>query len=1554
MTTATPAPLDLRPLLQGSRFLVIGGTGFLGKVLLSMMLDRFGDEIGHFYLVCRARKNQTSKERFWAEVVPNGVFDPLREKYGEEGFLDFMREKITPIDGDVSRAYGGVSKKVRDQVRGTISAIINVAGVVDFNPPLDYALNSNAHGAKKLAELCHDLGSPPFLHTSTCYVAGDRTGQVEEIHPLEFPFPKADTLDSGHWDPEREISECMDQVAGTRSRLKDAFRQSHFHDQALKNLKARGEPTRGTALEDELAKVRRAFETEHLVAAGLERAKFWGWHNVYTYTKSIGEQILCRSGFPLAIVRPAVIESSLSYPSVGWTEGINTSSPLIYLALKGFHRFPASRESILDIIPVDLVASGMILALAELLDGTNKTVYQLGSSERNPLYMYRFIELFSLFKRHYYREEASGSALINWLHAQIGCIPVSAETYFRTGPTVIAEQSEQAAGFLAQVGEQVLALKPVLGPTAKRLKNFSKQSRLTARIVDQFVPFTATHSYRFVARNTREAWERLDPAQQEMLPWDPDQIDWRHYMLEIHMPGVVRHVMPQIEEKIHKPTRPLRRNDDLISFLDEVADRYEFAPALLKPHVEGFERISYAGFRARAQATGARLVRNGIQPGDRVLLSGLNDPMWPVAWFGVLLAGAVVVPLDPALTPAAAKNIGDTSGAALAILDARAAETFGMALTCPVRDLFDFTAEGHTDELPDLEIDPDDVASILFTSGTTGVPKGVMLTHRNFTALLASLSRIFEVGQDDRMLSVLPLHHTFEFTCGLLLPLSYGCRVTYLTELSGEALSKTLKDGQITAMVGVPALWQLLERRIKGQVESQSAPVRLVFDAGMELNRMVGRATGLDIGKLLFGQVHERLGGNIRILISGGAALPKDTHHFFSGLGLHLTEGYGLTEASPVLTVARAGPGVAAGNVGKAIPGVEIRIDNPDDAGVGEVLARGPNVMRGYYGNEEATQEVLDDQGWLHTGDLGRLDHKDRLVLVGRAKDVVVTASGENLYLDDLENQLGKVRYVKELSLVGIPDPRGGERLGLLAVPADPDESGVDRHSVRARAREALKEAMAKRLATGARPAVVHLVDADLPRTATRKVQRNKVQEILERIASAAEKPRGEARSSGPVRNAVAQVAGVKVETIKGETNLSQDLHFDSLMLVELASALDAQGSQPSSEALAACETVEDIERLVAAPAPTIIQEPDVRDSVRLPAPLVGSLRSGLGAVQRGIYGNFLRTRVTGRAFIPKNRPVIVVSNHCSHLDMGLVKFGLGPYGHKLAALAAKDYFFEGNRWWVAYFEQLTNLQPIDRSGSFRKSFNQAKAVIESGEIVLLFPEGTRRTDGTLGPFKPMVGKLALEAGVDVLPIFLDGTFDILRKGTVLPRGRKVTVRIGPVLEAEKLQALTEEHPRGEAARMATSYIREAVRCLRDRDVLDLNQVDVGDAPIQEASPEAALADLMNELNERFIPGASEEAKSWYWKLGDDEALRWTVLVQPESVQVRKGRPPSGKADCVVVTNIDLLTRIVLEGYQPEPTEFFSGAIKTNDIPMLMEFSSCFRLGESGVEVSLA
>jgi len=1543
-------PLDPRALLSGVRLIVFGGTGFLGKVWLSMLLDRY-PEVGHVYLVVRPRggglsPREGSEARFWGDVATNRAFDPLRLTHPGADYERFLREKVTPIPGDVTRPLAGVPSEIVEELRGSITALVNASGVVDFDPPLDESLNVNAFGMQNLVSLARALGDVPFLHTSTCYVAGDRTGQVDEVDPLRYPFPKANALPIEHWDPEREIAECVDLVEHVRHRANDAFRQTAFLDRARKNLTDRGEPTRGSALEDELSKVKRKYEEEQLIAAGTERAKYWGWHNIYTYTKSIGEQILCKSGLRFTIVRPAVVESAERLPTPGWNEGINTSAPLIYLAIKAPGVYPSEADSVLDIIPVDQVAAGTTLALLELLEGDPPRVYQLGSSDTSPLKVLRLIELTGLYKRRHYLGKPSGNKLVNWVHAHLEPVPVDAATFASRGQQFYADRVRDAAGWLGRLAAG--PTRPLLDPAVRSLEGAARQLGVSARIVQMYVPFMATHSYRFSTAHTRAAFARLPERDREALPWHPERIEWRHYLHDIHIPGLERHVWPEIEKKLDRKVSPLRRYDNLLDLLDEVAERHDLAPALLVLEGEDFARVSYRALRERAAATAARLRLSGVEPGDRVLLSGHNHPDWVIAWFGVQWAGAVAVPVDPALDEDAARRIAEAAGLTAAVLDATATRNFGSALVTSCYDLHEVTAplqDGDPEPFEAARPAPDTVASVLFTSGTTGTPKGVMLTHANFASLLASLSKLFDLGEDDRVLSVLPLHHTFEFSCGLLLPLSRGTRILYLDEVNGERLSLGLREGRVTAMVGVPALWQLLERRIRGQVREQGRLFEMAVDTGLELNRIIGAATGMDAGRVFFAPVHERLGGNIRYLISGGSALPPETHKLFSGLGLHLAEGYGLTEAAPVLTVARGKPGAKAGHVGVAIPGVEIRIADPDGSGVGEVLARGPNVMEGYWGNAEATAAVVDADGWLHTGDLGRLDHRGRLHIVGRAKEVVVTTSGENIYLEDLEARFGRVSGVSEYAFVGITDPRGGERLGLLAVPEEGDADRASRHD---RAKKALKSAI-EALSTGQRPAVVHLVDAALPRTATRKVIRREVRAVLERIVEAsAEHPEHVEGSRGPVAHAIASVAGIADRKLEPGMRMIEDLGFDSLMWVELSSALDAteQGS-PGVDALSKAETVADVIRLLGEAAPTAKKLEPPPEKVEIPTVLVEPLKTVLAAGQHAFYHRLLDMHVTGTAYIPQNRPTIVVSNHSSHLDMGLVKMALGPYGQRIVALAAKDYFFEGNKYLVAYFEQLTNLEPLDRKSGFRASFEAAKRVVEQGHVVLIFPEGTRSPDGSLQPFKPLIGKLALETGVDILPLWLGNTTSVLPKGAVIPRGRKLTVNIGPPLCIEDLRRLTVGLRSAEAARRVSQLAQRAVEALRDGGVVDTSGIEPADLDDRPPAP-PSIDDVFAELQRRYDPARVEQPITWYFSLGPEGGPRWTVAVSKERCEIRPGRPSGGAADCVVKTSEEMFTRMVKHAYIPEPGEFISGVIKTNEIPLLIELARVFNLSDPG------
>lgn len=1587
--SAHPAPLFPSRILAGRKLCVVGGTGFLGKVWVSMLLHHF-PEVGHLYLLVRPKKDQSAEERFWAQIVTSPVFDPLRERYPGAAFEAFLREKVTPVPGDIIHPLLGLSEDIVERMQGEVSAVVNVAGVVDFNPALDEALDVNAFGVNNLVALARRL-NVPVLHTSTCYVAGYRSGLIEEVDPREAPFPRAQgetwygaasphrTLDRAHWDPQREIEECLDLIKQARHRCDDAFRQSAFLDQAKHNLETRGEPCRGNALEDELAKVKRKFIKDHLITAGRERALFWGWTNIYTYTKSIGEQALAASGLPFTIVRPAVIESSTEYPFPGWNEGINTSAPYLYLASQGQVQIPGDHDVRLDMIPVDMVTSGMIAALVELIEGTAPPVYQYGTSDTNGCRLTRCVELAGLYKRKLVFE-GKKTKLFDVISSRIEPVGITKKEYEAHGARVIASAMRGAGGLLDKAA--IGPVRPLLKPAADALANAAKAEDRIADILELFLPFVAESNWIFSCANTRAAIARMPEEERARFHWKPEQIDWRHYMWEVHLPGLEKWVYPLIEERKNRAQKPLRAYDTLLDALEEMADRHDHAVALQRLEKEGLSRVTFREWRDGARAVAGRLAALGVTKGSRVLLTGLNQPAWPIAYFGILRAGGVAVPVDPGLEGPQLTNILRSSGAKIALWDAEVEGKGGRAAReavpdLRVFDLADFTDTASygpvgqgTDDLPPpaVTVTADDLASVIYTSGTTGEPKGVMLSHGNFTALLASLAAVFPLRESDRVLSVLPLHHTFEFACGMLLPMSRGARIIYLDELNAERLAEGLQKGRVTGMVGVPALWQLLERRILSRVKEQGPVATRAFDMALELNRMLGQRAGINAGRLFFGTVHEALGGHTRFLISGGAALPKGTADLFSGIGLPLAEGYGLTEAAPVLSVARASLKSRPGHVGKAIPGVEITIANPDERGVGEVLARGPNVMVGYANDPEATAKAIDEAGWLHTGDLGRMDKRGQLVIVGRQKDVIVAANGENVYPDDVEAMLGKVRYVKELAIVGIDDGRGGERVACLAVPEgegskdgeakstnernEREDEGEEAAAAPSRAerhesaRAALREAF-QGLAKANQPAVLHLYEADLPRTATRKVKRAEVKAILGRLVSATEiaPTAGAAGEGSGARHAIATIANRKASEITPAMKLRGDLGFDSLMTMELSVALEAQAGHPiDAKRLVECETVAEVERLAGMPTEAlraaIPEEPE--EPIILPAPIAEAAKRLMGKAQMGFYGQVMRPKVYGRAYIPHNRNTIVVSNHTSHLDMGFVKYALGSYGEDLVSLAAQDYFFEGNRYRRAYFENLTNLAAFDRKGGLRQALRQAGEILDQGKTVLLFPEGTRSPNGALQEFKPAVAHLALTHEVDILPVYLGGTHQALPKGARVPVRRDITARIGLPLEIGELRRLTAGLKFPAACRKVTELTQRAVAALRDGEVLDLRRIK----SLEEPAPvkEHPLVALFRELEGKFVAGRVPQPITYYFTLGAEELDKWTLKVTPDRCEARPGKPPGSQADCVLKTTPEIFTKIVREAYMPSPTEFMTGLIKSNDISLLLTFQKVFDL----------
>ena len=1314
---------------------------------------------------------------------------------------------------------------------------------------------------------------------------------------------------------------------------------------------------------------------------GKERALFWGWPNTYTYTKSLGEQIVAASGLPFTIGRPAIIESTVSFPFAGWNEGVNTSAPLIYALRSGQPQLPGSDHN-LDIIPCDMVAGGMLMSIAELLEGTAPAVYQYGSSDTNPVTMARIFELSGLYKRHYYQKNQSSGKLASFIQSHYEGSMLSSERFQQAGPKAFAKASSKLAAMAE--GLAIGPAKALLGPVSKGLTAFAKKQTKIGDILSLFAPFTADFDYTFRCDHTRAAYARLSAEDKRRVLWAPESLDWRQWFLEVHVPALEMWVFPELEEKLKKKLVAPTRHETLVSLLDEVAERMDRCVALALASEAGIERVSYREWRERAILVSERLAALGVGAGDRVGLAAQNHPDWAVAFFGILYAGASAVPMDPNIDVAACGIVLKASRAKVLISDARAGERLRPALGPAVLPL-DLEAAAS----PELERDadkrraperrpvPSDVAALIYTSGTTDSPKGVMLSHYNLTSLAASLAPLFPLEHDDRLLSVLPLHHTFELTCGLLLPLSRGARVVYLDSVTRERMLTTLREANITAMIGVPALWESLERQIVSRIEERGPIAGKLFEFALALSRSLGDHLGLDAGRLLFGPVHASLGGQLRLLVSGGAALPASTHKLFAGLGLHLAEGYGLTECSPVVSVASGRAGQKSGQVGQAIPGVEIRIDTPDAEGVGEVLVRGPNVMLGYADNEVETRAVLDADGWLKTGDLGRLDRKRQLSIVGRQKEVIVPANGENVYPDDVEARLGTVADVEELVVLGVDNGQGREVVALVAVAKKPtskasgETSSADRASsddealaLHLRAKKSLDDAVS-RLPPGLRPGIVRLLPTPLPRTSTRKVKRRDVRRLLERNLAAERSKQNallapEANGVGHDHveqmacSAIAAVGRRALSSLKPEQSLRGELGFDSLMLLELLVSLEGQLGRPvDAERLAACQSVGDVTQLlreVGAPRVTATAAVEVEEKppIIVPPALRDAAMHWLGQAQMGFYSSAMTTKVTGRAFIPANRNTLVIANHTSHLDMGLVKYALGRYGRDMVSLAAQDYFFESGRWRRAYFENFTNLMPLSRTGSLRQSLRQAGEQLERGQVVLLFPEGTRSVDGQLQEFKPLAAHLALQHDVDVLPLWLGGAHAALPKGSSTLRSRELSVRIGPPLVVSELRRLTLGLSNVERTRAVTRLMQRAIEELSrgrhlDTQALTLEQVvSWGNASPEERS----LSSVFSELEGRFVRGSIKAPLSYYFSLGSE---RWTVRVNEDSCRVQPGKAVD-VADCVLKTSPSIFTRIVRDAYSPSPGEFISGQVKSNNIPLLMTFQKVFQLVPSAGE----
>lgn len=520
-------PLSVRSALAGKHIMLIGVTGFIGKVWLANLLTDL-PEIGRIYLLVRRQKSSTALQRFERMVEESPVFDPLFDRYGDD-LARFMAERVEVVEGDVAQNGLGLSPEVGDRLSGTLDLIVNSSGLTDFNPDLRDALATNVEAAVNIVEFVRQSDHAGLLHLSTCYVAGERDGRVgEDLKPNYTPAHVPD------FDAERELESLRDLIRSAELLAESAEVTQELRQQAMqKEHAAKG--LSGAALDNQVRKNRIRWLRNYLTEAGAKRARELGWPNTYTLSKSLAESLIYKhgGGLPIAVVRPAIVETSLEKPFLGWNEGINTSASLSYLLGTYFRQLPSNKHKRLDIIPVDSVCRGMTLIAAAIIERRNERMYQLATSVTNPCDMRRSIELTSLAHRKHYRAQ---EGLEYWLRLRFDAIPVSKQRYQR-----MSAPAQKAA---------IKSIQRIMSPLPLKRTPLARAERSLERVeklIGLFEPFILHNEHDFVAENVEKLSHALVPEEQEEFGFNTRGIDWWTYWIEIHIPALRRWTYPLIE-----------------------------------------------------------------------------------------------------------------------------------------------------------------------------------------------------------------------------------------------------------------------------------------------------------------------------------------------------------------------------------------------------------------------------------------------------------------------------------------------------------------------------------------------------------------------------------------------------------------------------------------------------------------------------------------------------------------------------------------------------------------------------------------------------------------------------------------------------------------------------------------------------------------------------------------------------------------------------------------------------------------------------------------------
>ncbi len=791
-------------------------------------------------------------------------------------------------------------------------------------------------------------------------------------------------------------------------------------------------------------------------------------------------------------------------------------------------------------------------------------------------------------------------------------------------------------------------------------------------------------------------------------------------------------------------------------------------------HRRGYrmERWTYRRLAEAARQFARELEARGIGKGDAVLLWAGNSPEWVMAFWGCVLRGAVVVPIDVISTRKFSTNVAQRVNASLILRSRAIAAPENGVPSLVLESLAEICGPYSSVPYDSQSLSRQDILEIIFTSGTTAEPRGVAISHGNILANVETLEgeirkylRYERPFHPLRFLNVVPLSHIFGQLMGMFVPPILGATTIFMDSLNPAELMETMRRERVSVLVAVPRMIEALGREIERQEESKGRlqKFRINF-AAAEKEHFLKRCWR-------FRSVHRRLGWKFWAMISGGASLPGPAESLWSRMGFAVIQGYGLTETASLISVNNPfRPG--KGSIGKLLPGIEMKIDV-----TGEILVRGENVAAGYWQGPRL-QSVAGQDGWFHTGDLAERDAQGLLFFKGRQKNVIVTPAGMNVYPEDLEAALRKQKGVKDCVVFGWEQDGNAEPCAALLL----DDPNTDVEAIMMRANNTLAEFQRIRR-------WVVWPDLDFPRTPTQKPLLPRIREVVEAKLSG----KAAAEGGGRIAELVARITGRPMNSMSPKAELEGDLKMSSLDRVELMSALEEQYQIDLRETeFSDVTTMKQLEDLVRKPVPAAARAYPEWGQSRL-----------ITALRLVVYyllvwpATYLLAapKVNGRKNLDGlSGPVLVVCNHVTDVDIGWILAALpARFRHRLATAMGGEKLatmrrppksmnaLQRMRERMDYFLviALFNVFPLPKESGFRKSFSFAGHLADKRWSILIFPEGMTTLDGRLQPFRSGAGLLAQQLNIPVVPMRLDGPFDLKRRKKILALPKKVTVAIG-------------------------------------------------------------------------------------------------------------------------------------------------------------------------------